>query len=63
MDIRFHHRGVDAESLSVFQPQLDSRLDHELIDVAKGLRSKTVEGAVECIMLGNRLAVKLGKDA
>ena len=34
MNVGFHHRGVDAESLAVFQPQLDSRLDHELIDVA-----------------------------
>ncbi len=63
MNVGFHYRGIDAECLSVFQLQLDSRLDHELIDVAKGLRSKTVEGAVEGIMLGNRLAVKLGKHA
>src|SRR5439155_19406002 len=63
MNVGFHHRGVDAESLAVFQTQLDSRLDHELIDVAKRLRRKPVEGAVERIMLGNGLAVKLGKAA
>src|SRR6266550_8082530 len=63
MNVGFHHRGVDAESLAVFQTQLDSGLDDELIDVAKRLRRKPVEGAVERIMLGDRLAVKLGKAA
>src|SRR5216117_2672541 len=61
MNVGFHHRGVDAESLTVFQPQLDSGLDDELIDVAKCLRRKPVESAVEGIMLGDRLAVKSGK--
>ena len=59
MNVGFHHRGVDAESLSVFQTQLDSRLDHELIDVAKRLRGKPVEGAVEGILLGNGLAFNM----
>src|SRR2546422_5069937 len=63
MNVGFHHRGVDAESLAVFQPQLDSRLDHELIDITKRLRRKSVEGAVERILLGDGLAVKLGKAA
>src|SRR5437879_2715838 len=63
MNVGFHYRGVDAESLAVFQPQVHSRLDHELIDVAKRLRCKPVEGTVERIMLGDGLAVKLGKAA
>ena len=57
MNVGFHHRGVDAESLSVFQTQLDRRLDHELIDVAKRLRGKPVEGAVEGIMLDRKSVV------
>src|SRR6266568_2501028 len=63
MNIGFHHRGVDAKSLAVFQTQLDSGLDHELIDITKRLRCKPVEGAVESIVLGDRLAVKSGKAA
>src|SRR5713226_9813281 len=63
MNVGFHHRGVDAESLAVFQTQLDSRLDHELIDITKRLRRKSVEGAFERILLGDWLAVKLGKAA
>src|SRR5437870_5971553 len=50
MNIGFHHRGVDAKSLAVFQTQLDSCLDDELIDIAKRLRCKPVEGAVESIV-------------
>src|SRR5438034_11501358 len=63
MNVGFHHRGVDAESLGVLQPQLDSGLDHELIDITKRLRRKWVEGAVERILLGEGLAVKRGKAA
>src|SRR6266849_9636761 len=63
MNVVFHYRGVDAESLAVFQTQLDSGLDDELIDIAKCLRRKPVEGAVERIVLGDRLAVKSGKAA
>src|SRR5260370_15916327 len=63
MNVGFHCRGVDAESLTVFQPQLDSGLDHELIDITKRLRRKSIKGAVEGILLGYGLAVNRGKAA
>ena len=63
MNVGFDYRGVDAESLAVFQSQLDSGLDDELIDVAKRLRGKPGEGALERIVLGNGLAVKAGEAA
>ena len=63
MDVGFHHRGVDAEFLAVFQTELNGRLDYVLVDGSERGRSEPVEGPVEGVMLGDRVAIELGKSA
>ncbi len=63
MNIGFHDRGVDAEFLAVFQTELHGRLDHSLVDGFQRGRREPVEGPVEGVVLGDQVAVKLGKAA
>src|ERR1039457_5691060 len=63
MDVGFHHRGVDAQLLAVFQAELDRTLDHGLVDGLHGGRGEPVEGAVEGVVLGYAMAVEVGKAA
>jgi hypothetical protein len=63
MDIGFHHGGIDAQFLAVLQTQVDSRLDHGLVDGLEGLRRQPVEGAVKGVVFGHAMAVKVGKAA
>ncbi len=63
MDVGFHHRGVDAQLLAVFQAELDRTLDYGLVDGLHGGRGEPVEGAVEGVVLGYAMAVEVGKAA
>ena len=63
MNIGFHDRGIDAEFLAVFQTELDGRLDHGLVDGFQRGRCESVEGPVEGVVLGDKVAVKLRKSA
>ena len=63
MNVGFHYRGVDAQLLAVFQTELDGGLDHGLVDGLQRGRGESVEGAVEGVVLGNQVAVELGKAA
>ena len=56
-------RIVDPQSLTILHTELDSGLDHSLIDGLHGVGSESVEGAIESIMLGHALAVKVRKGA
>src|SRR5450631_695584 len=59
----FHYRGVDAEFLAVFQAELDGRLNHGLVDGFQRGRRESVEGPVEGVVLGDKVAVKLREAA
>src|ERR1039458_9597761 len=63
MNVGLHYRGVDAEFLAVFQTELDDRLDHGLVDGLQRGRGEAVEGPVEGVVLGDKVAVKLRKAA
>src|SRR4029077_13213400 len=63
MDIGFHHRGIDAQLLAIFQTKLDGGLDHSLIDGLHGGWGKPIEGAVESIVLWHAMAVEVREDA
>src|SRR5438876_2565344 len=63
MNVGFHYRGVDAEFLAVFQTELDGGLDYGLVDGFQRGRRESVEGPVEGVVLGDRVAVKLRKAA
>src|SRR5215472_15621560 len=63
MNIGFHHGGIDAQLLAIFQAELDGGLDHSLIDRLHRVRGKPIEGTVESIMLGHAVAVEVGKGA
>src|ERR1035438_2361556 len=57
MNVGFHHRGVDAQLLAVFQAELDRTLDHGLVDGLHGGRGEPVKGAVEGVVLGYAVAI------
>src|SRR5712691_5474894 len=63
MNVGFHYRGVDAEFLAVFQTEFHGALDHKLVDGLERGWSEPVEGPVEGVVLGDRVAIKLGKPA
>src|ERR1039457_7671940 len=63
MNVGFHYRGVDAEFHAVFQAELDGRLNHGLVDGLQRGRGEAVEGPVEGVVLGDKVAVKLRKAA
>src|SRR5450755_4222035 len=63
MNVGFHYRGVDAEFLAVFQTELDGSLNHGLVDGYQRGRGESVEGPVEGVVLGDKVAVKLRKAA
>jgi hypothetical protein len=57
------HGGIDAQFLAVLHTQFDGRLDYGLVDGFEGLRGKPEEGAMEGIVLGYAMAVKVRKAA
>src|SRR6185436_1666556 len=63
MNVGFHYRGVDAEVVAVFQTELDGRLNHGLVDRFQRGWRESVEGPIEGVVLGDKLAVKLRKSA
>ena len=63
VNVGFHHCGIDAELLAVFQPQLDGSLHYGLIQGLHRRRRQAQEGAVEGVVQGNLVAVKQGKTA
>src|SRR5664280_3457524 len=63
MNVGFHYRGVDAKFLAVFQAELDGSLNHGLVDGFQRGRRESVEGPVEGVVFGDKVAVKLRKAA
>src|SRR5712692_2149663 len=61
MNVGLDHRGVDTECLAVFQTEFNGCLHHRLIDSFQRRRGQPIEGAVEGIVLGDAVAVKLRK--
>src|SRR5687768_10550336 len=63
MDVSFNHGSIDAELLSILKTEIDSRSDQCLIDGLKSFWSESVDGAVERIVLGNLVAIKVRETA
>src|SRR5438034_2656482 len=61
MNIGLYHRGINAQTLAVFQAELDGGLDHSLIDGLHGSRGEPGEGPVEGIVFGYAMTVEVGK--
>ena len=63
MDIGFHHRGIDPEFFTILDSEVDGRLHHGAVDGLQGLGSQAEEGAVEGVVFGNGVAVKVREVA
>ena len=61
MDIGFHNRRIGTQLLAIFQTVIDGSSNNGVIKCFYGGRTQPVERLVECIVPGNRLAVKAGK--
>jgi hypothetical protein len=63
MDVGFHHGGIDAQLLAIFQTKLDGGLDYSLIDRLHGGWGEPIEGSIESVMLGHAVTVEVRKGA
>ena len=63
MNIGFGNRRIDAQSLTVFDPELDGSFEDQVIDGLYGLRPKFIKGPIESVMLGYASAIKTTESA
>jgi hypothetical protein len=63
MNVGLHHRGVDAQLLTIFQSELDRGLHHQIIDRPERSGCEPSEATVECIMSRHRQTIKVGELA
>src|ERR1700674_1997092 len=63
MNVGLHHRGVDAQLLTVFQSEPDRRLHHQIIDRLERPGCEPSEAAGECIMSRHRQTIEVGELA
>lgn len=63
MNVGFHDGGVNAQFFAVLQTELDGHLNHGLVDSFQGGWCESIEGPVEGVVLGDKLAAKLRKSA
>src|SRR5262249_12382604 len=59
MDIGLHHRGVHPQLGAVLQAKVDRRLNDKVVDGSEGIRRQSIEVAVERMVLGHRLTMKI----
>jgi hypothetical protein len=58
VNVRFDDGCMDAQFLAVFQPELSSVPDDQIVDHLECRRRESVKRSVESIMFGNRLAIE-----
>jgi hypothetical protein len=58
MNVGLDHRGVNQQPGAVLQAERDRGLNHQIIDRFERRRRQPIEAAVECVMLGYRIAVR-----
>jgi hypothetical protein len=61
MNVGLYHRGVDAQLLTVLQPEFDCRLHHQIIDRLERRGRQPREAAVECIVSRHRQTIEIGE--
>src|SRR5712692_8095103 len=63
MNIGLDYGAVDPELVAILQSSINRGLHEQLIDGGERLGSKAIEGTVEGVVFGYRLAAEIGETA
>ncbi len=63
MNIGLDYGAVDPELIAILQSPINRGLHEQLIDGVERLGSKAIEGTVEGVVFGYRLAAEIGETA
>src|SRR5215475_7143578 len=59
MNVGLDHRGVDPQLATILQAQLYGGSNKDIVDVFERLRRQPIDAAIERIMLGHLVAMKI----